>query len=482
MPAAKNYQAIILAGGKGTRLKSNLPKVLHDILGKSVLQRCLETLTQLSTTAFSMQKVYIVVGYQAEVVQKAIEALTWPFEIEFVIQEPQLGTGHAVQQVAKVFDATPNTQLLITCGDTPCIPLELFKHCLEVHDQEKLDLTVASCKLDNPGDYGRVLFDTHNNFEAIVEAKDASEEIKKIKWINTGIYVANWEKLNSVLGQLTANNAQKEYYLTDVALLLKKAGHNVGVCKIESADNEASVLGINSRADLSRAIDIFSHRKIKALMQDGITIIKPETVTIAPEVTIDADSTIYPNTYLVGNIQIGSNCHIGPNTTLQGEIIIGKNCTVGHSYLQNTVTIGDKNSIGPFAHIRDNTTVGSQCRIGNFVEIKQSKIGNNTNAAHLSYLGDATIGHDVNMGAGSIIANYDPIRDQKHETMIENNVKVGCNSTLIAPVTIGESACIAAGSTITKNVSTHDLAIARSHQSVIPKWVKKKQLEKAKLH
>ena len=467
--------AVILAAGKGTRLKSKQPKVLHDILGKPIIHRCLDTLITLSETSHKIAEVYIVVGHQADRVKEYINQQSWPFKITFVLQEPQLGTGHALQLVATHLDNKAKLNMLITCGDTPCIPASLFEQSINHHHTNKADLTIVSCQLSSPGSYGRLIFNTQNTFEKIVEAKDATIEELTSQWINTGIYIANWPILASILGQLEANNTQKEYYLTDVAELLKQDGKIITVCPINTPTSQEDILGINSRSELAQAIQIFSQRKITELCQNGVTIIQPASTLISPEVSIAPDTTIYPNTLLLGRITIGENTVIGPGTTLRGPVSIGDNCIITHSYIQHEVTIGSHNNIGPFAHIRDNTTIHNNCRIGNYVEVKQTELGSFSNAAHLSYLGDAEIGCHVNMGAGSIIANYDPILDQKHETIIEDGVKVGCNTTLIAPVILKNNACVAAGSTITKNVGESDLAIARSHQSIVPKWVKRKK-------
>jgi bifunctional UDP-N-acetylglucosamine pyrophosphorylase / glucosamine-1-phosphate N-acetyltransferase len=471
---ATHTVAIVLAGGKGTRLKSNTPKVLQPLLGKSLIYRVLKTLSQLETP---LQTVYIVVGHQLEAVTQHVESFPWPFSVRFVEQTPQLGTGHAVQQVLSVLPPNTPAQVLITCGDMPLVKAETYDAAITLHEsnQSSTPLLLVTTKMRNPSGYGRVLRDDTGHVIAIVEERDATEKQKAITWVNSGIYVGNWPQVAATLPLLSNTNQQQEYYLTDVVSLLN--AQNLKTHTLETTD-ETEMLGINSRSDLAQASDALSKRHIQDLMTQGVSFINADSSVVAPEVRIDAESTVYPGSTLLGDVSIASHCMIGPHATLLGleaPIRIEQNVEILHSVLERGVTIGENSTIGPYAHLRDEAVVSDHCKIGNFVEVKQATIGSLSNAAHLSYIGDAVLGKNVNMGAGSIIANYDPIRDEKHTTHIADNVKVGSNSTLISPVILSDNACIAAGSTITDDVEANALAIARQRQSAIPDWVNKTQ-------
>ncbi len=455
---------IILAAGKGTRLKSDLPKVLHPVLGKSILQRVVESLLPLD-----LERLILVVGHQADRVQAEVTQWQLPCPIEFVIQEPQLGTGHALMQVLPILPADTQTDVLITCGDMPLIQTERYQSLLETHLKTHATASLTTVSMKNPYGYGRIIQED-GKFLKIVEEKDASPEEKQIPWGNAGIYAVDWPVFSKYLSKLDQNNAQGEFYLTDMMGHLVKEGHAVSTVVWPSEDE---ILGINSRHQLAEATTILSRRTADRLMTDGVTLINPDSMALAPEIKVGADTVIYPGCYLEGQVEIGSHCEIGPQTVMRGHIQIGQTCKVVSSFLERFVQVGDRTYIGPFAHLRDNAIVGEQVRIGNFVEVKETRFGSRSNAAHLCYLGDAQIGDDVNMGAGSIIANYDPIRDLKHVTEIQDGVKIGCNSVLISPVVIKKKSSVAAGSVITEDVESGDLAIARGRQVAIPQWVNK---------
>jgi bifunctional UDP-N-acetylglucosamine pyrophosphorylase/glucosamine-1-phosphate N-acetyltransferase len=460
--------AVILAAGKGTRLKSDLPKVLHPLFGKPLLMRVLDTLGSLKP-----KEACIIIGHGREQVSEALDAYETSYLIRTVVQEPQLGTGHALLQVRKKLTDWADYQgdVLILSGDVPLLEADSLKALMDRHHREKNDLTLLVATLDNPFGYGRVLIDNHSGGKVarIVEEKDASPEEKQVKAVNTGIYCLNWPKISPLLDQLSNNNAQGEFYLTDVIALAVSAGYAVGIAPLDNADE---VLGINSRADLAHCHEVQNRRTLNRLMADGVTIIHPASTLIAPEVSIGADTTILPGCYLQGNLTIGRRCTIGPHTTMSGTVVVDDDVKITYSVVRDS-RIGRFSTIGPFAQLRDDVELSHHVHIGNFVEVKKTRIDHHSNAAHLTYLGDATLGSEVNIGAGTITANYDPIRDIKEQTIIEDGVKIGSNSVLVAPVTIGDHASVAAGSVITKTVPPWDLAIARTRQTEIPGWVKR---------
>jgi bifunctional UDP-N-acetylglucosamine pyrophosphorylase/glucosamine-1-phosphate N-acetyltransferase len=458
------FRAVVLAGGKGTRLKSELPKVLHPLFGKPLLTRVLETLA-----ALQPEEASVIVGHGREQVMEALQDLQFTYPVQPVLQEPQLGTGHALQQVRqKRLDwANYPGDVLILSGDVPLLRSESLAELLRHHQAEGNDLTLLTASLDNPFGYGRVLVGNDGTVARIVEEKDATPEEKAVPIVNTGIYCLNWQKIAPLLDQLSNNNAQGEFYLTDVIALAVAAGFQVGTASLEDANE---MLGVNSRADLALCHEVLNQRTLARLLAEGVTIISPANTWIAPEVQIGQDSTVLPGCYLQGNIRIGKRCVIGPHATLSGSVELADDVRVIHSMIRDA-KIDSFTSVGPFAQLRDGVEISHHVNIGNFVEVKKTRIDHHTNAAHLAYLGDATLGHDVNIGAGTITANYDPIRDVKERTVIEDGAKVGSNSVLVAPVTIGENASVAAGSVITKNVQPGDLAIARARQTEIAGWV-----------
>lgn len=457
---------LVLAAGKGTRLKSDLPKVLHPVLGKPMIQRVLESLVPLS-----LDQVVLVVGHQAKRVQAFVDGLKLPFSVEYVVQEPQLGTGHALMQALPLLPEGMDAEVLITCGDMPLVPSERYAGLLAYHARQSSIATLVTVALTHPTGYGRVILE-EGVFQKIVEEKDATPQQKAVQWVNAGIYAVQWASFSKVLNQLSQNNAQGEFYLTDAMEILVRQ-HGQQAVSTTTWPDEDEILGINSRHQLAQATEILSSWTANRLMAEGVTLVQPSSMVLAPEVQVGPDTVLHPGCYLEGEVYIGQHCDIGPRTTMRGQIQVGNHCRVVESYLDRSVSIGDNSYIGPFAHLRDNAQVGEQVRIGNFVELKETRFGDRSNAAHLCYLGDAVVGDEVNMGAGSIVANYDPIRDQKHQTVIEDGVKVGCNSVLVAPVTVRTRACVAAGSVITQEVSAWDLAIARPRQTSVSQWVEK---------
>lgn len=457
--------AIVMAAGKGTRLKSALPKVLHPLFGKSLLARVLATLDRLEVAETA-----VIVGHGRDQVMAELDRLSFGFGMRPVVQEPQLGTGHAVQQVkAQLTDwADRAGDVLILSGDVPLLEAGSLQALLNEHRARGNHLTLLGATLDQPFGYGRILMDGEQVLR-IVEEKDATPEERAVRTVNTGIYCLSWPTIAPLLDRLSNRNAQGEFYLTDVIALAVADGLRVGMaCLLDSEE----ILGVNSRADLALVHDVLNRRVQQRLMAGGVTLLHPVSTMIGPEVAIGPDTTVLPGCYLAGDITIGRDCTIGPHTTMTGRVAIGDGVRVLQSVVRDSV-IGDHCHVGPFAQLRDGVELRHHVHIGNFVEIKKTTIDHHTNAAHLAYLGDAVLGSEVNIGAGTITANYDPIRDVKEQTVLEDGVKIGSNSVLIAPVTVGAHASVAAGSVITRPVSPWSLAIARQRQSELPNWVKR---------
>ena len=420
-------KSVILAAGKGTRMKSDIPKVLHKIFEKPLLGYVLDSVKDITTENF------VIVGHHAEEVKEYVEKNY--NNAKTVLQTPQLGTGHAVSMVCPYLEDYSG-QILILCGDTPLITSETLKKFVEYHNSNNSDLTVMSTIFENPANYGRIIREQDGSLKCIVEEKDATLEEKAVKEVNAGIYILNWAKVKPAFSQLTSNNAQGEYYLTDIISWGKNNGLKVNAFILENSDE---IYGINSRKNLAEASKIMNTRKLNSLMDSGVTIIDPNSTWISEDTEIGSDTTIYPFTYIEGKNQIGKNC-----------------------------------KIGPCAHLRGDVAIDDNCKIGNFVEVKKSRIGHNTNAGHLSYIGDSELGANINIGAGTITANYDPITKTKSKTILKDNVKIGSNTVLVAPVEIGEGTNVGAGSVITKNIGEWALALTRAPLRVIEGWVKRK--------
>lgn len=421
-----DIKSVILAAGKGTRMKSNLPKVLHEIFGKALVGYVLDSVKHITNENF------VIVGHHAEEVEKYV--ISHYENAKTVLQSPQLGTGHAVSMVCPMLE-NYSGQVLILCGDTPLITEDTLKKFVEYHKENKSDITVMSAIFENPANYGRIIRDADNSLKCIVEEKDATLEQKAIKEVNAGIYCINWAKVKSAFSQLTSNNAQGEYYLTDIIEWGKKNGLSVNAYIME---NNIETFGINSRVQLAEALKLLQKRINEKHMINGVTIVDPETTYICADTEIGQDTIIYPSTYIEGENKIGSNC-----------------------------------KIGPMAHLRGGVEIGDYCKIGNFVEVKKAKIASHTNAGHLSYIGDSEIGSYVNIGAGTITANYNPLTKVKSKTVLEDNVKIGSNTVLVAPVKVEEGANVGALSVITKNIPAWALALTRSPLRVLSDWVKK---------
>lgn len=448
-------RAVILAAGKGTRMRSKLPKVLHKVGGKAMLQHVLDA----ADAAGAAEKI-VIVGHGAELVESMVGE-----QGKIVLQAEQLGTGHAVMQTKEALAGFTGTAMIL-CGDTPLLDGEELKKFYEAHVQSGAAATVLTAFMDNPFGYGRIVRDADGNVQGIVEEKDADAQQKLIKEINTGIYCLECPLMFDVLATLTCDNAQGEYYLTDVLTKLNEAGKKVGGVVTEDSD---MVMGINSRRQLAEAESVMRVRILNKLMDEGVTIMDPASTFIEGSVKIGRDTVIYPFTWLEGSTEIGEGCEIGPNVRLT-NVEVGNGTHLQFVY-GHDCKVCDEVTAGPYVHLRPDTVIGNKVKIGNFVEVKNSNVGTGTKLPHLTYIGDSDIGSGVNMGCGCITVNYDG--KKKHRTVIEDNAFVGCNTNLVAPVTVKAGCYIGAGSTITKEVPENSLGIARAKQKNIEGWAEK---------
>ncbi len=440
----------ILAAGKGTRMKSKLPKVLHSLGGRSLVQRVLDSVQSLNPS-----RTFVIVGYGQDEVRSSLG--DYP-HIEFVEQAEQRGTGHAVQQLLPYltdFDGT----LLVLNGDVPLLRPETLQHLLQTQESSGSAAALLTAQMPNPKGYGRVFCDGDNIVTQIVEDRDCTDDQRQNHRINAGVYSFRWPDLSQVLPNLQSNNDQQEYYLTDTVATVTP----VVAIDVEDAQE---IMGINDRQQLALAYTVLQARIKANWMKAGVTMVDPGSITIDDSVQLAPDVVIEPQTHLRGNTIVGAGSRLGPGSLIENSQI-GDRVTVLFSVISDS-TVDNDSRIGPYAHLRGLAVIGEQCRIGNFVEIKKSTLGDRTNAAHLSYLGDATLGQQVNIGAGTITANYDGV--SKHPTIIGDRSKTGSNSVLVAPVTLGQNVTVAAGSTITEDVSDDSLVIARSRQVVKPGW------------
>ncbi len=460
-------RAVVLAAGKGTRMKSATPKVLHKIFGVTLVERVINEVLKID----NIDKVFAIIGHGADEVEECLYKTYDPNVVKTVLQSEQKGTADAVFRAYSDLEGFDGN-VIVLCGDTPLLDEKTLSEFVTFHNQQSADLTVMSAVLDVPTGYGRIIRNQNNNLEKIVEEKDSNPEQKAVKEVNAGVYCFKWEKIKNAFFEINTNNSQNEYYLTDVVEWAVNKGLNTQAFILKDS---RKMLGINSKEQLSEAFGILNKNKLQELTDNGVTIYAPDSVWISPETTIGADTIIYPNVYIEGANDIGECNVIGPNTTIDGNVQTQNNVKIIQSKVAN-LSVAENSTIGPFAHIRDNVSVGENVRIGNFVEIKKSKIGNNTNAAHLSYIGDAEISDEVNIGAGTITANYNALTKQKSKTILEKGVKIGSNSVLVAPVVIEENANVAAGSVITKDIPQNALGITRASLKIINDWVISKMI------
>lgn len=440
----KTY-AIVLAAGKGTRMRTELPKCAYPILKKPMIEYIVEHI-ELS----NIDEAVCVVGHKKEYIEEILEN-----RVKYAVQEEQLGTGHAVLMAEDLLEGKEGNTIIML-GDMPLVDKDVINNVLEVHQRSRNDLTVLTTFFDNPYGYGRIIRDQNGHVDAIVEQNDCTSEQKMIKEINTGIYVVNNQYLFDALKKIKVNPRKKEYYLTDIISIMKD-DYKVGAFELWDS---YKVMGVNDLYSISVAEKYLRDHINKKHMLNGVSIINPETVTIGHNVLIEGGAIIYPNTYITGDTIIKKGSKIGPNTEVHHSKV-HENVRIKHSLVFDS-EIHKNTIIGPFAHLRNGAEIGEDNRIGNFVEVKKSTTGKGTKAAHLAYIGDATTGKNVNFGCGSITVNYDGIN--KNPTIIGNDVFIGCNTNLVAPVTIGDRVFIAAGSTVTKDVPKGALAIARNKQ------------------
>lgn len=457
---------IILAAGKGTRMKSEKAKVLHEIGGRPMLSYVLDAASELGS-----QKTVVIVGHQADTVKDVFSESG----VIFAEQKEQLGTGHAVMQAGKALSRFKG-DILILSGDVPLITKETLEDLMDTHKKEKATLTVLTAEPENPYGYGRIIKDARGNIRKIVEEKDATAKERTVREINTGIYCVNSDFLFNALKKLSPKNVQKEYYLTDIVGIAVKEGETAVTCK---AKGFKETMGINSRIELAEVECITRVNILEQLMDSGVTIIDPSGTYISPSVKIGLDTVVYPGAMISGDTVIGSGCSIGPGSIIS-DTTIGKGVKIKAYSVIEESEIRDGASVGPMAHIRPQTLIEKDARVGNFVEVKKSTIGEGSKANHLTYIGDATIGKGVNIGAGTITCNYDGVR--KYQTVIEDNVFVGSDTQLIAPVRIGKGALIGAGSTITQDVPADSMALSRVKQEtkkgLASKWREERKASK----
>ncbi len=451
----KNLKVVILAAGQGTRMKSEVPKVLHKVLDKTMVGYVIE-----ASEEAGAEEICLVVGHQSAMVKNTIKDMY--DNISFAVQKEQLGTGHAVMQAG---DFIKEGNILILCGDTPLITADTIGRLGDIHESSGNSVTVVSMIADDPTGYGRIIRE-NDAFCKIVEQKDANAEEQAVKEVNTGVYIFKAEALNAALKKLSNNNSQGEYYLTDTLEIIKQDGGKVGIM---IADDEKEFMGVNSKLHLSQAIAAMRDRINTQLMTEGVTITDPANTYIGKDVKIGSDTIIYPGCMLEGKTEIGKSCIIGPNSRISSSHI--DDCVTIQMSVLTDSKVKSFTTVGPFAYLRPNSSIGEHVRIGDFVEIKNSNIDDGTKVSHLTYVGDSDVGKCVNFGCGTVTVNYDG--KTKNRCKIGDGAFIGCNSNLIAPVEIKERAYTAAGSTITKNVPEDSLAIARSRQENKEGWRKK---------
>lgn len=448
---------VILAAGKGTRMQSDKPKVLHTIAGEPMVHHLLGTVRDLNPSFIIM-----VVGHQADAIKQHFKGIN---DVAFVKQQPQLGTGHAVQQMMSHVDTMDNSITLVLYGDVPLVRADTLNALLQSAKDGKT-LSLLTQVVDKPHGYGRIVRNQDNTVTGIVEHKDASPEQLSINEINTGILAAPTHLLNQWLSRINNNNSQGEYYLTDIVQLAVEDGINITTA---NPTHDWETLGVNDRVQQSALERLWQQHQANQLMQNGTTIINPNSFDLRGSLHCSKDVSIDVGCVFIGNVTLEEGVKIGPHCVLK-DCTIGKNTQV-HAFSHiDSSTIGESSSIGPYARLRPGSDLGNQTHIGNFVEIKNSSFGNQSKASHLSYIGDAIIGESVNIGAGTITCNYDGAN--KHQTIIEDNCFIGSGTQLVAPVRVERGATIGAGTTLTNDAPEGQLTLTRSQQKTVFGWVK----------
>ena len=451
---------VILAAGQGKRMHSQLPKVLHTLAGKPLLEHVIRTAEKLDTG----KPPVVIYGHQGDRVRHALADLN----VDWVLQDKQLGTAHALQQALPHIDSTG--RVLVLYGDVPLIKVETLKHF--IIDTPEHSLGIITTELPDPTGFGRIIRNQRNNITAIVEEKDATAKQRSILEINSGIYLIPAIYLQKWLPKLSNDNAQKEFYLTDLIQMAVKK--DISIHSIQPRFYE-EILGVNDRLQLACLERFYQEQMAEKLLLQGVTLLDPHRFDVRGEVSIGQDVVIDINVILEGHIKIGDRVSIGPNTVLR-NVIIGNDVEIKANSVIDGAEIAEKCIVGPFARIRPGTVLSKESHVGNFVEIKNSFIGIASKVNHLSYIGDSEIGKQVNVGAGTITCNYDGVN--KHKTTISDNAFIGSNTSLVAPVTIGEGATIGAGSTITRDTPAHQLTVCRAKQNSIKNWQRPRKKEK----
>jgi bifunctional UDP-N-acetylglucosamine pyrophosphorylase / glucosamine-1-phosphate N-acetyltransferase len=458
-----DIHVVILAAGQGTRMKSQLPKVLHPISGRPLVEHVLKTAESVSPATITL-----IIGHKADVVRRTLARRS---NLGFAVQEPQLGTAHALQQAEPALTGQRGTLVLLS-GDVPLLSPATLKRLIETHRGASAAATVVTANVERPYGYGRIVR-TEGRIARIVEERDASPEERKLREINSGIYALDLAPLWDALRGIASQNAQGEFYLTDLISIYRRRKLPVETLIV---DNPQEIRGINSRTELAEVSRIVRQTKNEELMAAGVTLIDPATTYIDPDVEIGADTVIHPGVVIQGQTRIGAACEIQAHVRIVDSTIADQ-VTVNSFCLIVGARVADGAQVGPFAHLRPESDVGAGARIGNFVELKKTTMGPGSKANHLSYLGDATIGANVNVGAGTITCNYDG--EKKHPTVIEDGAFIGSDSQLIAPVRIGKGAYVGAGSSITEDVPPGALGIARGRQTNVEGWAERKKGVKA---
>jgi bifunctional UDP-N-acetylglucosamine pyrophosphorylase/glucosamine-1-phosphate N-acetyltransferase len=466
---SSNLSVIILAAGKGTRMKTELPKVLCETIAGPMIDVVIDHALHLNPDS-----IFIVTGYKNQLVEEHVKTAFEPHlkKLHFVHQTEQLGTGHAVKVVvdAPSFNEIPSdSDVLILYGDTPLLEASLLRNFSISHQTQKASLSLITVNEPKENSFGRIIRNSYSHISKIVEVKDCSELEKKIQEVNSGIYLISKTLLQTLIYKIGNKNSQNEYYLTDLVELASSSSEKIFGFTAPSFDH---VMGVNNLLDLQIVNRIIMNEHLKRLMSDGVTCLDPSSVYIEPTVTIGAGSKLGSNIQIKGNTKIGSNVSI-EGTAIIIDSIIGDNCTLKLGTRIEASTLEDSVSVGPFANIRPETVLRKDVRIGNFVETKKSTLEAGVKVNHLSYIGDTSVGADTNIGAGTITCNYDGIK--KSKTIIGERVFIGSNSSLVAPVTIESDTTIGAGSVITKDVGTGSLAVTRAEQKEIKGWTTKKR-------